>query len=337
MHADTRTIPKKCEAVFGQEWRQKQGGKSSDQMAPCFIDDFPLSRKKFLRYGLWQRQIQNCLGTIIIFNDYGQPFEAAASLAVPLTERGFHVATFDWFPHHQSENFQNHIHSSLPEPISDFRLNTQNMKEIFSQIFLPRLPAPFYSIGIGAGALFALAAHHVLQSQIRRMLLISPSLAPHGYKADGIFHHYIRLMNDMGLGGWRTNKPLTEIIDHIDPISMAQRAKVSHLPHLYPTLGCYQGLLDAAQLILSPDYREEITIPLLCIHSSTDPISKAIHTHQFCDRLRCAAAITLRHASRLPFEHDTAHRHQFWSAFDAFIPGTGAPDPQRSLEDGVIL
>jgi len=53
--------------------------------------------------------------------------------------------------------------------------------------------------------------------------------------------------------------------------------------------------------------------------------------------LRCAAAITLHHAKRLPFEGDTAHTRQFWRAVDAFIPGTGAPDPDRSLEDGLVL
>jgi len=303
-------------------------------MPTVIIDYFPLSNKSFLRYGLWKPSTQNHLGTIVIFADYGDRLEDRDEIAKKICARGFNVASFDWFTQTSSQAASV---SMLPAPMSDFRVVLQNWQDIFLNFFLTRLPPPFYGLGLGAGALLGMAAHSLLQSQMRRMLLVSPTLAPHGREAGGIFHAFSRFMSDLGLEGWRTNKPLVEQVAQLDPIIMARRAQSGHERQRYPTLGCYQGLLDAAQFILSPGYREKLSVPLLCILSSKDKISSAARTRQFCQTLRSASAITLRHADRFPFEGDAAHRKQFWRVFDAFIPGTGAPNPDRSLEDGLVL
>jgi len=303
------------------------------------IDDFPLPCKKFLRYGLWRPQTEFCLGSVLVLADYGHKLEDMAQLATQLTGRGFYVVTFEWFPHDQTPHGQrqDQILHDLPAPLADFRVCVQNLKDIFFRLFLTQLPPPFYGFGIGLGALFGLAANNVLRSQMRRMMLVSPLMAPNGHKAGGLFHQYSRFMSDLGLAGWRTNQPIVEHIAPTDPLTMARQAANNLNRHFYPTLGCYQGMLDAAQLILSPRYREEISIPFLCVLSSTDQLSSAALARQFCESLRCAAAITLHHAERFPFDDLTAHGRQFWRAFDAFIPGTGAPNPDRSLEDGIIL
>jgi len=303
-------------------------------MPAAIIDYFPLSNKSFLRYGLWKTQAQNCLGTVIILADYGDQLEDRKGLITQICARNFDVASFDWFAQETPQAEKSGI---LPAPMSDFRVVLQNWKEIFLSFFLTRLPSPFYGLGMGAGALLGLAAHSVFQSQMRRMLLVSPLLAPHGREAGGLFHVFSRFMGDLGLEGWRTNKPLVETVPQLDPITMARQAKSGYVRQYYPTLGCYQGLLDAAQFVLSSETREKISIPLLCVLSSTDKISKALLARQFCNNLRCASAITLRHADRFPFEGDAAHTRQFWRAFDVFIPGTGAPDPNRSLENGLII
>jgi len=298
------------------------------------IDDFPLSSKKFLRYGLWRSQAEACLGSILILPDYGGKLEDIAALVTQLTRRGFSIASFDWFTQSLPQPEHGDI---LPAPMRDFRDFTHNLKEIFLGGFLPRLPAPFYGFGIGSGALMALAAHAALQSQIRRLFLVSPLFAPHGHKPGGFFHTFSRFMADMGLEGWRTNKPLVENVPSPDPISLIKQARSGRGTYPYPTLGCYQGLLDAAAWVLSPYFREKMTIPLLCLLSSQDKMSDPMRARQFCEDLRCAQAITLRHSERLPFEGDMPYVRQFWSAFDAFIPGTGAPSPDRSLEDGLVI
>jgi len=303
------------------------------------IDYFLLSNRRFLRYGLWRPQSPLNLGTVVILPDYGSHIEDIAPLATMLKSRGFYVAAFEWLmressPENDHLSCDNHI---LPAPLEDFRDCLKFLKEIFSSLFLTRLPAPFYGFGMGMGAVLGLAAHAILQSQLRRFLLVSPLFAPHGHKPNGPFHRYTRLMNDLGLAGWRTNRPIVENVPQFDAITMARQNHTGTARQLYPTLGCYQGLLDATQLIFSPDYREKITIPLLCILSSSDRISTPGFARQFFEDLRCGAAITLRHSARFPFDGDTPHSRQFWRAFDAFIPGTGAPAPDRSLEDGLVI
>jgi len=303
-------------------------------MCATTIDDFPLSSKKFLRYGLWKPLAGPCQGSVIILSDYGNRLEDVASLAMQLNQRGFHVANFEWIPYSLPQDHSTGVYPALTD---DFRAPLKNVQQIFSSTFLIHMPAPFYVFGIGMGAVFGLAAHHILQTQVRRMVLVSPLFAPYGHQAGGLFHRYARFMADLGLGGWRTNQPIADKIAQLDPITMARQARAGHRQNLYPTLGSYQALLDAAQWVLSSEFREKISIPLLCMLSSSDSLSEARLARQFCDSLRCAAAITLRHAKRLPFEGDTHHARQFWRAVDAFIPGTGAPDPDRSLEDGLVL
>jgi len=281
------------------------------------IDDFALTSKKFLRYGLWKPQVQNGLGSVLILPDYGVRIEDMADLIARLNARGFCAATFEWFAR---DDAQGHFEHDLPAPMDDFRLNLQNLRAIFAELFLPSLPAPFYGLGIGLGGVLGLAAHPILQSQMRRMVLVSPLFAPFGHKAGGLFHTLARFMGDLGLSGWRTNQPL-----------------FAAYPHIYPTLGCYQGMLDAAQLVLSPAWRDKISIPLLCVLSQADRLSDPAVARHFCENLRSASAITLHHSNRLSFEGDTPQAQQFWRGFDAFIPGTGAPDPERSLEEGLLL
>jgi len=303
-------------------------------MCTHYIDYFPLKNKYFLRYGLWQEQTKPCLGSVIILQDYGTKLEDIASLVCALRSRQFHVASFEWAPH--TAPHKQVAHSALISN-HDFRLPLQNLQEIFSKLFLVDLPPPFYVFGIGMGGVLSLAAHHILQSQVRRMVLISPLFAPHGHKVNGLFHHYTRFMSDLGLGGWRTNQPITDELTPLDPIIMARQNLAGNGKNLYPTVGFYQAMLDAASLVLSHEFREKISIPLLCMLSRADRLSQARLAQQFCESLRCAAAITLRHPKRLPFEGNSTHTRQFWRAVDAFIPGTGAPAPDRSLEDGLII
>jgi len=303
-------------------------------MCVLIIDDFALSSKQSLRYGMWKPQQQSGLGTVLILADYGARIEDMTDLAAQLTKRGFCVATFEWFV--RSVPLAPHA-NALPAPMSDFRLLLQHLRDIFSHLFLTSLPAPFYGFGIGLGSVLGLAAHPILQSQMRRMVLISPLFAPHGHKAGGIFHELTRLMSDLGLAGWRTNQPLSEASPNPDPITATKHSRAGTAASIYPTLGCYQGMLDAAQLVLSPSWRDKISLPFLCILSSTDSTSSAATARHFCENLRQGAALTLRHAKRLPFDGDTQQAQQFWRAYDAFIPGTGAPAPNRSLEDGLSI
>jgi len=303
-------------------------------MCADIIDYFPLSNKHFLRYGIWRVQHRDSLGTVLLLADYGCRIEEMAILAESLVRRGFCVVTFEWF----TRSFPHaHFSGMLPALSTDFRLSLQNLKEIFSGFFLIHSPPPFYGMGVGFGGVFGLAAHAILRSQIRRFVLVSPLFAPHGHKAGGIFHAFSRFMGDVGLSGWRTNRPVAENRLNLDPIFMARGAQSGEISYIYPTLGCYHCMLDAAQLVFSPSWYEKISFPLLCILSTTDTFSDVGVAQQFCEKLRGAASITLRHGARFPFENDTPQARQFWRAFDAFIPGTGAPAPERSLEDGLSL
>jgi len=223
--------------------------------------------------------------------------------------------------------------------ISDFRDLLGDLSEIFVQHFLPDLPAPFYVLGHGMGGLLALAAHDILKSQIRRMILTSPLLQPAYHPAGGSFHIFARLMSDLGMGLWRTNTKLTHKHYNHDPITLTRlmRSQNPRRPTGYPTLATYATLLDAAQIILSPTNYDRFSMPTLFVLAQHDPISSPHVTRLLAQNLRVGAHLILRGASRDILHGNSRYQKQFWRIFDRFIPGTGAPHPSISLEEGLEL
>jgi len=107
-------------------------------MCVLIIDDFALSSKQFLRYGMWRPQQQSGLGTVLILADYGARIEDMTNLAAQLTKRGFCVATFEWFVRTKpSVNGPQALYdNALPAPMSDFRLSLQYLRDIFSRFMI---------------------------------------------------------------------------------------------------------------------------------------------------------------------------------------------------------
>jgi len=255
-----------------------------------------------LRYGITPR-CDASHGTVLLLMDHGETIEDYDKTIRQLQQRRLHVVIFDWFGQGGSSREKC---DNLGGHIGDFRDLLDDLSEIFVQHFLPDFPAPFYVLGSGMGGLLALAAHDMLKSQIRRMILTSPLLQPAGHPAGGSFHTFARLMSDLGMGLWRTDTKLTQKQHHHDPITLTRlmRSQNPLRPTGYPTLATYATFLDAAQIVLSPINHDKMSIPTLFVLSQNDPISPPDTARLFAQNLRIGAYLTLRGASR-----DILHGH----------------------------
>jgi len=299
------------------------------------IGHFSVRNGAWLRYATTPR-CPSSRGTVLILIDHGESIEQYRNVICQLQQRRFSSAIFDWFGQGGSDREHK---DKIGGHISDFRDCLADLSDIFFAHFLPSMPAPFYVLSSGMGGLFAFAAHNILKSQIRRLMVISPLLQPMGHPAGGRFHRYARLMSDLGFGLCRTNTRFSEQPQCRDPIELTRlmRSQKPDRPIGYPTLGLYATMLDAAQYVLSPPSRATMSIPTLCILSDLDNISPPAVTRHFMQDLRSGSHLILRGAPREILRAPSRFQRQFWSVFDAFIPGSGAPSPERSLEEGLAL
>lgn len=298
------------------------------------IDLFPVNDNRVLRYAVMPTDAV-VQGSVILLQEHGDYIEDYSNLMSMLSARGFYSATFDWFGQGGSGREKK---DQSGGHISDFRACIKDLNAMFEMVFLPDLPGPFYILGSGMGGLIALAANDSLQNQIRRMVVVSPLLQPLGRCPGGAYHYYSRFMSDIGLSLMRTNRKITQKQRETDPIRIARktfdRRLTSDIGH--PTLGWFATMLDAAGYVCSPDYFEHMLIPTLFLVSNHDKTSNPAITRKLAEHTRMGAGVTLTDASYTMVQNKRIWSNQFWSAFDAFIPGTGAPEPGRSLESDFI-
>lgn len=295
---------------------------------------------KTLRYAITHRDIKQSLGTVILLQGRNEYIEKYFETISDLSQRGFTVATFDWRGQGGSDRL---IRDPMRGYVRRFADYAADLHYFLHDVVLPDCPPPYYILAHSAGALIALSALPKINTTISRMVLAAPLLGLEGQLLrDDRLRKLTVSLRRLGLGrlyaahGPRplegrafANNPLTS-----DAARYTRNSEVARLaPQLAlggPTIRWVSSALDTIQDINHPGYFSGVSVPVLLLIAGNDRVVRNPATEEFAARIRNATLITIDGARHELMQEIDFYREQFWAAFDAFIPGTHAP--QQALE-----
>jgi lysophospholipase len=290
-----------------------------------------------LRYALCKNTAEmSRQGTVILLHGRNEAFEKYYETIGDLNQRGFCVATMDWRGQGGSFRMLKDAERGYVRTFADYHSDF----EIFLKtIVLPDCPPPFYILAHSTGALIALQSHEALQSRIRRMVLVSPFLGlARSIFSDRQLRPLAILLALAGFGTRYAGKvPL-----QLSPESFA-RNPLSHDQARYlrnamitreqpqlgiagPTIQWLAQTLRAIHSLDTPYFYEKFSIPTLFIVPGADRVVDGKAAIRLASKLPSASVITIDGAYHELLQESDFYREQVWAAFDAFIPGSSAPE-----------
>lgn len=282
------------------------------------------------------------LGTVILLHGRNEAIEKYYETISDLNKRGFCVATMDWRGQGGSFRMLKDAERGYVRNFSDYR----NDFEIFLKtIVMPDCPPPFYILAHSTGALIAMQSHEMLQSRIRRMVLVSPFLGlARSVFSDKHLRPVANLLATMGFGSRYAGKvplqlspesftrnPLTHDQSRYSRNASITRAQ-PQLGIAGPTVQWLAQTLKAIHSIDTPQFYEKFSIPTLIIVAGADRVVNGKAAIRFANNLRSASLIEIDGAYHELLQESDFYREQVWAAFDAFIPGSAAPEQTTEPE-----
>jgi len=289
-----------------------------------------------LRYALFAAATRPLKGTVVVLTGRNECIEKYFETARDLTARGFGVLCFDWRGQGGSGRM---IRDPMRGYVDSFDEYVTDLDRIFQEVALPDCRAPFYILAHSTGALVALLAAPQLISRVRRMVLIAPPLRFHGRRASNkLLGWAAGALYALGLGSSylgggprpREAAPFEGNKLTSDPgrYSRNQAIYAAH-PELAlggPTVAWIRATLIAAETVSDPEFLARIHIPTLMVAAGADTVVSTAEVEEYSRRFRSGSLVTVDGARHEILQEADFYREQFLAAFDAFIPGSGAPD-----------
>jgi lysophospholipase len=278
-------------------------------------------------------------GTIALLQGRAEFIEKYFETISELTSRGFQVVAMDWRGQGGSER---ELANYRKGHIDDFQFYQRDLDALISQV-MASCPQPWFALGHSMGAAILLEQAYQARPVFQRLVLTAPMIDIEGLRFPRGARFVADLLDMLGLGamfipggspaaffecGFQRN-PLTS-----DPRRFARNAAVlAKEPELGvgdPTIGWVNSAFRQMQRFLTPEFSQRIRTPSLIIGCGDDKIVSLRAIEKFALRLDVANLVTLE-ASRheILMERDIL-RDQFFSAFDAFIPGTALAESKAS-------
>lgn len=283
-----------------------------------------------LRSARWTPS-QTVRGTVAVFGGRTEFIEKHFETIGQLLERGFAVAALDW-------RGQGGSARQLANPrkghIDDFSLYERDLHAFVTEVLGPSCPRPWFGLCNSMGGAIMLAIAHAGRCPFERLVLTSPMIGIANLSRPGLVRGLAEFLDALGLGGAFApggnaailatgpfeGNPLTS-----DPVRFA---RVASTVNADPAIGlgwCTIGWIHAAFRLMrkfeDPDFPRAITVPTLVIASGADRVTDTRATERFAERLRAGLLIVVDGAAHEILIERDVFREQFWSAFDAYIPG----------------
>lgn len=296
-------------------------------------DNLALPDGKQLRYAIFPAAgSKPPLGTVLILHGRSECIEKYFETIIDLTARGFTVATFDWRGQGASSRL---IRDAARGHIGSFDQYTADLEYVFETLLLPDCRGPFYILAHSTGALVALLASPRLSNRIRRMVLISPLLdVPTTRFRRNLATTLARTLRLSGFGsaymvaGPHRIPPFEGNILTSDEVRFNRQFEtLEHAPQLAlggPTASWIVAAARAGHQVNRPEFMETIRIPTLIVAAGADRVVSTPAIERYALQLRNATLLTIDGAQHEILQEKDYYREQFFAAFDAFIPGTGA-------------
>ncbi|WP_019222590.1 serine aminopeptidase domain-containing protein [Bartonella rattaustraliani] len=257
-------------------------------------------------------------GTVVILESYANALEEYFLPMTEIAKRGFCTAIFDWFGQEKS---QDKTKKQYRHRFFDINNDINDLNEFLKQAVYPDCPPPYYILAYGMGSLIALSGLDLINDQFNRMLCVSPLFAPLGNKTNSFQHKLTQLLSDIGLGfiPAKGGKKLQQTKQKNMQSRCADKAPSFSITP--PTSRWMASVLNTIDSVKKNILHGHLKVPTLFVLANQNNIANNIEVRQLCQHTRLTDSITITGAELDTIMYEEDYKKQFWTAFDAFIPG----------------
>lgn len=288
------------------------------------------------RYEPRATSAQGAAGTVVVCLGFAQSIEKYAEVVDELRARHFHVVVFEW----RGQGLSGRMMGDPSKGhIDDFSLYERDVKAVEAQVLQPFCPRPWFALAhsMGASIVLAQAAHHA--SPFDRLVVCAPMISLKAVPQHGLMRMAIECADLIGLGSMAApvsarQRRLIDVFDgngltsDADHFARWQKQRAELGPHdlRAPTIGWMHAALRCMDDFANPECPRHILMPTLVFSAGADVIVERRAVERFAARLKAGRCITLPCARHEILHESAPIRALFWAGFDAFIPGTSAPE-----------
>jgi lysophospholipase len=283
-------------------------------------------------------------GTVLICTGRGEFIEKYFEVAADLLRRRLAVVVFDWRGQGLSSRA---LRNARKGHVADFASFDADLRAVIEGVLIPECPPPFFGLAHSMGGTVILRHAKNTPETFSRIVLSAPMVEIDRLPAKPVLHGLARLLAAAGLGNcFVPSGRRTAVFDNgfrgnvltSDPRRFADMMAVSRAePRLTvdaPTIGWLRAALDAMAPFAEFDYPARLAVPILMVVPGQDRVVSVAAMERFGQRLKAGTLVTIPEARHEILMERDVLRDQFWSAFDAFIPGTGLVAPAPSAARG---
>lgn len=293
-----------------------------------------------LRFARWVPE-RSPAGTLVIASGRSEFIEKYFETISEALSRGLAVVAFDWRGQGLSDRELSNPHKGH---IDDFSLYERDLDALVEQVLEPHCPGPWFALAHSMGAAILLDQARAGRSPFARMVMTAPMIELASGRAPPAARVLAVLLDSVGLGGafvpggrgrsliarpfegnWLTSDP-ARYARIQDIIAAEPRLAIGD-----PTIAWVHAAFRLMAKFRDAEYARRVSVPTLIVSGGADQIVDPASIERFASRLKAGRIIpiaTARH--EIVLESDPI-RALFWSAFDAFIPGT-AGEAEAILE-----
>jgi lysophospholipase len=304
-----------------------------------------------LRFARWRQSTRRCCGTVCIMTGRSEFIEKYGEVVADLSRRGFAVLAFDWRGQGGSDR---PLRNRRKGHVDDFEDYQDDLTAIVDGVLRPDCPKPWFALAHSMGGAILLLRLARETGPFERVVITAPMCAIAGLRRPRGARLLAASLDVLGFGGnfipgggetAVTTKPFAGNPLTGDPVRYARSADlVAAAPELGlgdPTIGWVHAAFRAMDPFKDPNFPLTIEAPVLMILAGADAVTATPAAERVAARLKAGRAIVIPGALHEILMEREVVQALFWSAFDAFVPGTGAalpdavdanPDPASGIE-----
>ena len=284
-----------------------------------------------LRFARWEPP-PGRKGTLCVFPGRAEFIEKYFEVVRDARARGFAVAMLDWRGQGLSERA---LPNARKGHVHDFSEYDRDLEAFVKEVVLPDCPPPLFALGHSMGAAVLLRSTHQGQRWFDRIVLSGPMIGIAGAAGSRVARASARFMRLIGFGsayvpgggGTPINTlPFPGNNLTSDPVRYARTVAILDAePSLgigSPTVAWLDAAFKTMNEFAEPTYPSRLRQPLLLVAAGQDKVVSTPATAAFAQRLRAGSHLVIPGARHEILMEQDRYREQFWSAFDAFVPGS---------------
>ena len=314
--------------------------------AGAIVSPVVASRSVVLRTARWAPAVDTePRGTVLVCTGRSEFIEKYYEVVADLRRRGFAVLVFDWRGQGMSDR---QLRDHRKGHIWTFREFEDDLDAVRRQVLEPFCPRPWFALGhsMGGPVVLSFASRH--PDVFRRIVLSAPMIDIAGLPMPNMARVLARCACGLGIGrhvvplGRNRSLFFSTFDGNVltsDKTRFARTASLLEVePRLSigpPTYGWINAAFDCIASLDHEQFGRDFMTPTLIVLPSADVVIDRKAVERLARRLRTGTLVNVQGARHEVLMERDDLRQQFWSAFDAFVPGsveTGGDEIFTELE-----